>query len=254
MASAENQVKPIPRFLVTAGNTRERIDQVRDWGNLFTGNTGLDIARSLSQHGPVDLLTSNQQHLAQLQQSQTTPHPISGFGYTTHAQLRDLLASHMTTQPYQAVFMTAAVSDYQPAGVYEIIDRQPAPAPGSGLEGNEQIWRVRNVQAGKVKSVYPRIAIVGEPTEKLVDLFRSRWGYRGLLFKFKLEVGLSDEQLLEVARKSRVASGADYLVANTLEMVQGCEPGAFIVSATGHERVARRALADRLAQLAVASG
>ncbi len=27
------------RFLVTAGNTREMIDRVRDWGNIFTGNT-----------------------------------------------------------------------------------------------------------------------------------------------------------------------------------------------------------------------
>ena len=35
----ENPARP-PRFLVTAGNTRERIDRVRDWGNVFTGNTG----------------------------------------------------------------------------------------------------------------------------------------------------------------------------------------------------------------------
>ena len=28
-------------FLVTAGSTREKIDQVRDWGNIFTGKTGV---------------------------------------------------------------------------------------------------------------------------------------------------------------------------------------------------------------------
>ena len=33
-------ISPPCRFLVTAGNTRERIDRVRDWGNIFTGNTG----------------------------------------------------------------------------------------------------------------------------------------------------------------------------------------------------------------------
>ena len=33
---------PTPRhLLVTAGPTREKIDQVRDWGNIFTGQTGL---------------------------------------------------------------------------------------------------------------------------------------------------------------------------------------------------------------------
>ena len=36
------------RYLVTAGNTREMIDRVRDWGNVFTGNTGYGIARAIA--------------------------------------------------------------------------------------------------------------------------------------------------------------------------------------------------------------
>ena len=59
------------RFLVTAGNTREKIDAVRDWGNAFTGNTGLAIARALAEAGTVHLLTSNRQHLADLATRQT---------------------------------------------------------------------------------------------------------------------------------------------------------------------------------------
>jgi len=43
------------RVLVTAGNTRERIDQVRDWGNIFTGNTGYAIARAMTNIAHVDL-------------------------------------------------------------------------------------------------------------------------------------------------------------------------------------------------------
>ena len=42
------------RFLVTAGNTREMIDRVRDWGNVFTGNTGFAIAQALAAHGEVE--------------------------------------------------------------------------------------------------------------------------------------------------------------------------------------------------------
>ena len=37
------------RVLITAGNTRERIDDVRDWGNIFSGNTGFGIAKALAQ-------------------------------------------------------------------------------------------------------------------------------------------------------------------------------------------------------------
>lgn len=238
-----------PRFLITAGNTRQRIDQVRDWGNIFTGNTGFDIAKALAKLGSVDLCTSNREHLNILAHQHDHPqapgidHPIRGFGFTSHSQLRSLLEERLKMDHYAAIFMSAAVADYQPAGVFAVLDRQPASAKG------EETWVVRNVQAGKVKSHYPRIAILGEPTEKLVDLFRTQWGYQGLLFKFKLEVGLSDEALLEVARESRLASGADYLIANTLEMVQGNHPGAYIVDEKQERFVARPDLAETLMQI-----
>src|SRR5688500_7881360 len=119
-----------------------------------------------------------------------------------------------------------------------------APAPG----GTER-WVVRDVQAGKVKSSHAAIAVLGERTEKLVDLFRTEWGHRGLLVKFKLEVGIGRQELLRVGEASRTASGADYLVANTLDMVEGPQAGAFLLSAAGHEWVPRAALAKRMVKL-----
>jgi len=55
------------------------------------------------------------------------------------------------------------------------------------------------------------------PTPKLVDFVRSLWHFSGILVKFKLEVGISDGELLAIARISRAHSEADFLVANTLE-------------------------------------
>lgn len=238
---------PARSFLVTAGNTREAIDLVRDWGNIFTGNTGFDIAVALSAMGAVDLLTSNAGHREQAARPGGPGHGrITGHAFTNHANLRAQLAGLMQSRRYDAVFMSAAVSDYRPAGAFQVLERRPATAAdGSALE----VWQVRNVQAGKVKSSHGQIAILGEQTEKLVDLFRGEWGYQGLLFKFKLEVGLTQEALLDIARKSRTASGADYLVANTLEMVRGETPGAYLVSPAGEEWVARRDLAAKLAAL-----
>lgn len=226
------------RFLVTAGNTRERIDLVRDWGNIFTGNTGLAIAMALAPIGQVDLLTSNRVHLAQVKE-----HPaIRGLGFTEHAELKGALAALMSAQAYDAVFMTAAVADYKPAGVFRVVERR-------GTEGGRQTWVVENVQAGKVKSTHPAIAVLGQPTEKLVDLFRTQWNHRGLLVKFKLEVGITKDALLEIGQASRMASGADYLVANTLEMVTGPQAGAYLIWQGGHEFVLREELAGRLARL-----
>src|SRR5438034_89956 len=146
------------RFLVTAGNTREKIDRVRDWGNVFTGNTGYAIACELAKIGDVDLLTSNRAHLSALEK------PIHGTPFTSHIELKAELEKALRQNKYDAIFVTAAVADYRPVGSYQVIRRQ------EGTNG-EETWIVRNVQADKIKSNYEQIAVLGERTEKLVDLF-----------------------------------------------------------------------------------
>ena len=233
------------KFLVTAGSTREAIDEVRAWGNIFTGNTGYAIAKALARHGAVDLVSSNAVHLAEVASQPDGAAPIRGVGFTSHADLKQVLTGLVPGGGYQAVFMTAAVADYRPQRVYEVIERQAGPGPGA------ERWLVRDVQAGKVPGSYRQVAILGERTEKIVDLFRSAWGHRGLLFKFKLEVGLTVAQLLTVGRASRQASGADFLIANTLDMVAGPHAGAWLIGAGIEEWVPRAALAERLTELAV---
>jgi phosphopantothenate---cysteine ligase (CTP) len=230
----------MPRYLVTAGNTREKIDRVRDWGNIFTGGTGLAIARAVSELGDVDLLTSNRTHVAELSNDPR----IAASAFTDHAELRGALAALTARTTYDAVFMTAAVADYRPVRTYEVVQRETLEWP----DGMER-WVVRDVQAGKVKGNHAAIAILGERTEKLVDLFRTEWKHRGLLVKFKLEVGISREELVRIGQASRRASGAEYLVANTLDMVEGPDAGAFLLGDAGEEWVRRDELPARLARV-----
>ena len=74
---------------------------------------------------------------------------------------------------------------------------------------------------------------------------RSEWKFGGVLVKFKLEVCVSDERLLEVAEESRRQSRADLMVANTLE---GYADWALLGPIAGrYERVDRPGdLADNL--------
>src|SRR5215213_5362986 len=114
------------RVLVTAGNTREKIDDVRDWGNIFTGNTGFAIARAVAEVAEVDLLTSNRQHIDELSEGKhRTTHRIHPSPFTSHAELKGALAALMSRQKYDAVFMTAAVADYQPVRVFAVLERRP---------------------------------------------------------------------------------------------------------------------------------
>jgi phosphopantothenate---cysteine ligase (CTP) len=229
------------RFLITAGSTREMIDQVRAWGNIFTGNTGYAIARELSKLGTVDLLTSNATHVKEIQGNAGG---MSATAFVSHGELKSLLADRMKNQQYDAVFMTAAIADYRSAGAFSVLSRK------NNSDGTET-WTVRSAQAEKIKSTHERLAILGEPTEKLVDLFRREWNYRGLLVKFKLEVGIGEEELIKIAEASRVASGADYIVANTLEMVEGKNAGAWLLGPQSEEWIERGNLPQRLTELAV---
>jgi phosphopantothenate---cysteine ligase (CTP) len=134
------------------------------------------------------------------------------------------------------------VADYTPASVYEVLRREPG-------HSGEEIWVVRDVSAGKVKSTHPEIAVTGQRTEKLVDLFRTEWRHSGLLVKFKLEVGISAEDLIKVGHASRRAGAADYVVANTLEMTTGPHAGAYLLGNGTEEWVPRASLPARMLML-----
>ena len=81
----------------------------------------------------------------------------------------------------------AAVSDYRVAGIFAERDG-------------------KDVSAGKVKSSHPELWLKLVPTPKLVDQVRSQWGFAGVLVKFKLEVGLSEDELRRVAEPARLHS------------------------------------------------
>jgi phosphopantothenoylcysteine synthetase/decarboxylase len=146
------------------------------------------------------------------------------------------------------VIHCAAVSDYLAAGVYaprEGTTFQREEGQGVGhWSGGETPPTLVDRQAGKIKSDEAELWVRLVRAPKLVDRIRNPWGFQGQLVKFKLEVGVSDEELLDIAERSRVHSRADLLVANTLENAAFY---AFLGPLDGkYERLARRNLAGRL--------
>ena len=70
----------------------------------------------------------------------------------------------------------------------------------------------------------------------MVDFIRTEWNFHGILVKFKLEVGVSDDELLTIAEKSRRQSSADLMVANTLD---GAGEWALLGNERGYKKVTR---------------
>lgn len=224
------------RILVTAGNTQTLIDRVRCITNIFTGRTGASIAVEAERRGhAVTLLTSH----PEVVQDQGG---LQIHAYRTFADLRQLMMEHIRGQQLDAVIHCAAINDYESGGIY-------SPTPGTQFHVQEGTWTgnppgLFDRAAGKVKSDEPELWLRLVRSPKLVDFIRGEWGFSGRLVKFKLEVGLSDAELLAVAERSRQQSQADLMVANTLE---GAADWAFLGPLQGqYERLTRPQLPQRL--------
>ncbi len=230
-----------PHILVTAGPTREKIDKVRDWGNIFSGKTGLDLALAFLKLGNVTLLTSNLQHADQYDGYSGAAGRHGNETVSTPAPHRAHLEER-NADPIDVVAMTAAIADYKPTATHKLLHRSTTP------DGNET-WTVQNVSAPKVKSTHDEIAVAATATEKLIDKFRTQWNYRNLLIKFKLEVDITEDELIKVASASRLTSRADLIVANTLAMTQpesGTPSGAYLIDNNGATRFPRAVLAESI--------
>jgi phosphopantothenoylcysteine synthetase/decarboxylase len=202
--------------LVTAGNTRVPIDRVRCLTNIFTGRTGARIALRAHERGHgVTLLTSHPEVVTELLGRTLLSERWAVVTYETFDELHRLMQGVVQPGGTDAVIHSAAVSDYLSGGIY-------APAPGSRFDPASARWdgspaTLLDRAAGKVKSDEPELWLRLVRAPKLIDLVRHDWGFRGVLVKFKLEVGISESQLLDIAERSRLQSSADLLVANTLE-------------------------------------
>ncbi len=197
---------PIPRkepamkntkVLITAGSTVIPIDQVRAITNIFKGRTGTAIAEYFADQGyDVTLLTSSPALV-------TRPDRMHVIRFRTFDDLEQVMEQQLTTETYDLVIHSAAVSDYR-------VSRVLLPPDENG--------QMKTVGQGeKISSKHQNLLLELTPTPKLIDRIRTDWGYHGYLVKFKLEVGKTDRELLDIAQKSLRQSNANLIVANCLE-------------------------------------
>ena len=229
------------RIFITAGNTQVPIDRVRCITNIFTGRTGAAIALEAYRRGhDVTLVTSHPEVIGHTNLDQARWNCIR---YRTFEELEMLMCMNIATLSQDAVIHCAAVSDYLAAGVF-------APSPSTHFDAEQRTWQASQNSptmldraAGKVKSDEPELWLRLTRAPKLVDQIRKDWAHRGLLVKFKLEVGVSDDDLLAIAERSRQHSDADWLVANTLE---NKSDWAFLGNAQGYKKLPRAELPGAL--------
>lgn len=233
-------------FFVTAGNTQTMIDRVRCVTNIFSGRTGASVARTAWGRGhTVTLATSHPDVLNEFGINPRAPgERFTVLPYNTFDELAAIMQNQFRASQFDVVCHSAAVSDYLPAGTF-------TPDPGTFFNARTSQWeaqggppKLAEQKAGKIKSSEPELWLRLVRAPKLVDRIRQPWGFAGILVKFKLEVGIGEQELVELAEASRQQSNADMMVANTLD---GAAHWAYVGPiGDRYERVPRRELPDRI--------
>jgi phosphopantothenate---cysteine ligase (CTP) len=227
-------------MLVTAGNTLTPIDAVRGITNVFTGRTGARIAAEATVDGyDVELLTSNPNVI---EDTVVDYSRLTLTAYRTFDDLAELMEERVRNGGFDVVVHSAAVSDYHCAAVFEPAADVMIAEDGTASPSAGPIFQ-RIDASQKVSSRHSELWLRLVPTTKLIDQIRLPWGFTGILVKFKLEVGVADEELARRAKSALVQSEADLVVANTFESMHD---RAFFVTQDATQTIERPRLPTRL--------
>ncbi len=173
------------RLLITSGPTRAPLDAVRFIMNTSSGSLGATLAEEAVRRGWSVDLVHGVGALVPPPRAGLTLWPVSWL-----QELEPILSSLSTRHAYDAVFHTMAVLDYAP----------------------------REALPSKHPSGHPWTVVL-EPTPKLVDRFSSLFP-GATLIAFKLETGISEQELVSRAATLARRCGAKAVVANLLEWVR----------------------------------
>ena len=173
------------KLLITAGATREPIDAVRFLSNVSTGLTGAALADAFVSAG----------HDVVLLHGVSSARPRLDFDRETFTSADDLsarLRNRLAGGAFDAVIMTAAVSDYRPAVPVE----------------------------GKISSVTSELTVRLVRNEKILPQLKGFSPRSLCVIGFKLTAGATESARRAAVEAQFNAGGVDFVVHNDLDEIR----------------------------------
>lgn len=201
------------KILVTSGGTSEAIDSVRSITNHSTGRLGKIIAETLLAAGhEVCLMTTKRAVKPEAHPNLT----IREINNTNDL----LLEMQERVKDYQVLIHSMAVSDYTPVYMTGLEEVQAS----SNLE---EFLSKQNHQA-KISSTDEVQVLFLKKTPKIISLVKE-WNPAIHLIGFKLLVDVTEDHLVDIARKSLIKNQADLIIANDLTQISAKQHRAIFV-------------------------
>lgn len=211
------------KILVTAGPTWVSVDDVRVITNVFGGTTGYRIATLAAEMGAEVTLLLGPYTIRETSTMIDEPFrniltkvkdiffakakiflaggKIKIVNYQYFDELMNLMKEHISTGEYSAVIHSAAVADYAPLKT-----------------------------DGKIGSGFNKFEIKTVQTPKIISYIK-KWDADIFLVQFKLEVGLTEKELLARAHTGLTKYAGDMVVANNKFGTSETTAAAYFVDA-----------------------
>lgn len=199
-----------PEVIITAGGTREPIDDVRCIANFSGGKLGHALAGEYARLGHSVLLLAPKEVVDR--------HGVQeGVEHETFMSAEDLRAKLLSQEGAKLVLQAAAVADWTP--------RQRKIGKMSSTPKWYNLFRKFFRQRGPT--------IRTKPTPKILPELRQHFGEDTKIIGFKLLSGVEESQLIGVAAKQIKTAGTDLCVANDLQELGSEERRLHIVQPGG---------------------
>ncbi len=167
------------RILITAGPSREAIDNVRYLSNKSSGRMGIEIAKEASARG-ADVLLVAGECMVKIPEYIKTNHVESALDFIK------VIKDEISNNNYDFFISAAAISDYKPVDL---------------IEGK--------ISSDNVKELNVNMKL----TPKILDIAR-RKDYTLFIIAFKAETNVSRTELIDRAYDRLLKSESDLIVAN----------------------------------------
>ncbi|MHA1721131.1 MAG: bifunctional phosphopantothenoylcysteine decarboxylase/phosphopantothenate--cysteine ligase CoaBC [Promethearchaeota archaeon] len=168
------------RFLITAGPSREWIDNIRFLSNPSSGKTGIAFAKEIIDRGGEITLIYGPG-------TEKSPFGADIIHVNSALDFIEALKTSMNNRHYDVLISTAAIADFTP---------------------NKKI-------DGKISSDKKELQINLNSTPKLIKLARSL-DEKLLIVAFKAENNFNEEELIEKAYNRLKSANSDLIVANNV--------------------------------------
>ncbi len=197
------------KFIITAGGTSERIDNVRKITNSSSGKLGMLIADCLLKERN-DILIYYVCSKNSLRPSDDRVHVLEVEGTL---DLKNTLEDLLLSNEINYFIHSMAVSDYMTDFVTNLSNIKESITKSSNID--EAFENIEAIKGNKISSYEDNLVIVLKPTPKIISIIKNL-SQSTYLVGFKLLDGVSKLELINTAKKLRDKNRCDLVVANDL--------------------------------------